>query len=111
MSLFAAGAYAQQVTVEITGVDNDLRQDMLGAITLARQKDRERLTLARVKALFDRASKEIGNVLQAYGYYQPHIDAHLDQAGDANWRARFAIQPGPRTRISEVALRLNGAES
>ena len=107
--LFAAGVHAQQVTVEITGVDNGLRKEMLESVTLARQKERERLTLARVKALFARAGTEISNVLEAHGYYQPHIAAKLSEEEDAHWRAAFHIEPGPRTQVTDISLQLAGA--
>jgi translocation and assembly module TamA len=108
LSLVAAGVHAQQVTVEITGVNDDLRGQMLDSITLARQKERERLTLARVKALYSRASKEIGNILEAHGYYQPHIAAKLTEEEAEHWRAVFHIEPGPRTHVTDVSLQLAG---
>jgi len=95
--------------VEIKGVDEGLREAMLDSITLARQKDRERLTLARVKALYSRASKEIGNVLEAHGYYQPHIAAKLTEEEAEHWRAVFNIDAGPRTHVTDLSLQLVGA--
>jgi translocation and assembly module TamA len=108
LSLFAAGLHAQQVTVEITGVNDDLRGQMLDSITLARQKEPERLTLSRVKALFSRASKEIGHVLETHGYYQPHITTKLSEEEAEHWRAVFHIEPGPRMHVTDVSLRLDG---
>lgn len=108
LSLFSTGLHAQQVTVEITGVSDDLRKEMLDSITLARQKEQERLTLARVKALFSRASKEIGHVLEAHGYYQPHIATKLNEEEAQHWRAAFHIEPGPRTHVTDVSVQLTG---
>ena len=108
LSLFSAGLHAQQVTVEIKGVDEGLREAMLDSVTLARQKDRERLTLARVKALFSRANKEISNVLEAHGYYQPHIAAKLSEEEAEHWLAVFHIETGPRTHVTDVSLQLTG---
>lgn len=111
--LFATGARAQQVSVEITGVDDSLRQDLLGVVTLARQKEQEHLTLARVKALYARAGKQIRHALQAHGYYQPQIKSKLaeqgGEEGKALWRVTFHIDPGPRTRITAMTVALAGA--
>jgi translocation and assembly module TamA len=109
LGLLAAGtARAQQVDVEISGVNNGLRGELMDALTLTRQKEQEHLTLARVKALFGRARKEIRTALEARGYYQAQIQGRLTEREENRWAAAFRVEPGPRTHITNVSLELAG---
>ncbi len=96
--------------VDITGVDNGLKKNLLADITLTRQNKLEKLTLARMKSLFARAKKEIRNSLQARGYYQPEIEAKLSEENEngEHRRASFHIVPGPRMHVTELALEILG---
>ncbi|MEJ2762075.1 MAG: autotransporter assembly complex protein TamA [Gammaproteobacteria bacterium] len=113
LALFAVAVHAEQVSVEISGVNDDLHDDLMKAVTLAHQKDLEHLTLARIKSLYTRAGNEIRKALQAHGYYQPQIGGKLTEEGGekgkTRWRAVFHIDPGQRTLITGISVELTGS--
>lgn len=106
MSLHTAVVYSG-VTVEITGVNETLKQELLTAVSLSRQKDNEYLTPARIKSLYLRSDRELETALQANGYYHAVINTTLEE-NDENWTARYVIQPGDPVRIRDISLEITG---
>lgn len=98
---------AQGITVSIEGVDDDLKAKLMAALTIARQKDTRDLAEARVRQLDQRAQKEIRQVLQASGYYRPHIGADLVWDGQT-WQAHYRLTPGIPVKVHKLDIRIDG---
>lgn len=102
----SAGADAG-IDVRVDGLDGELLTNVnqrLGIRAEARRKD---LDVALVEALHRDAFQDILVALQPFGYYNPVIDGRLD--GEApDWRARYRVEPGPRSVIDSVELRIDG---
>ncbi len=101
------GAAAVTVTVDIRGVEHSLAGELQNAVTLARQKDSERLTPALIKVLFDRAPGELQEALKVRGYYKAKIDSELSHK-NGQWQATFKIDRGPSIRITRLTLEITG---
>lgn len=61
----------------------------------------------RIRRLHAAASNEIRTALQPFGFYEPTIDASLERDGD-DWIARYVVDPGPPTTLTEVDIRIVG---
>jgi translocation and assembly module TamA len=100
-------AYAG-VTVNITGVDDRLRTELLGVLALTRTGSLQHAeTPASIRALYLRSVTEISDLLRAKGYYKHVLTDALRQEGD-NWIADFSITPGPPVVINRLQLELAG---
>ena len=112
-ALLAPNAAAVSLKVEVSGVRGELRanvQAFLGIRALAgnstkasngRSKNGTQLTAPRVRRAHGRATAEIEQALQPFGYYTPTVDASLELKGDV-WLARYDIEPGPRANVGRV---------
>lgn len=104
-------ARAASVTVEITGVEGPVLENVRAYLGIARQdfvEDGETVDPAMIRRLHARAPPEIRNALQPYGYYEPSIDARLQADDEGNWTAHYRIRPGPPVRLVEVDVRVEG---
>lgn len=61
----------------------------------------------RIERLFRDADKDIGEALQALGYYSPSITKSLAWNPDC-WAASFEIEPGEPVLLRDVDVRING---
>lgn len=95
------------VEVIIDGVDKKLKDSLLVALSMERQKDNEKLTAASIQALYKRSPGEIASTLRAFGYYHPDINQTL-QSEDNNWIATYNIETGPPVLLSKVSVRIAG---
>jgi translocation and assembly module TamA len=95
------------VDIELAGVDGPLAAAVTASLSLNRVAQDDQLGAARVRYLHARAPGEIRQALRAFSHFSPDIDAELEQRG-ADWVARYRIDPGPRARISQSLLRVQG---
>ena len=104
--LYSPFAWAQ-VEVSISGVDNKLEGELLSVVTLNRQRERQHITVARVRSLYRRADQEIKMALRARGYYKPVVQSSLDET-EKGWSAKFDIKTGPPVIITKLQIVLEG---
>lgn len=97
--------------VEITGVEDPVRDAIAPLMALYRERERAALSPARRALLHARAPAELARALQAFGYYRTRVESSLEEAA-GGWTARYVIEPGPPLPVDrlELALRGPGAE-
>ena len=94
-----------KITVKgISGEERDNVEARLSILTYVDEEDGE--DLAQIRRLHRQAPDEIRRSLQAYGYYEPVIQAKLE--GDPPVSATYDIDPGPPTLLGDVAVTLSG---
>ncbi len=103
-----APASGIRLKVDISGIEGELLRNARAYLGLEKKKDDPLLSALWIRHLYKKAEEEIRKSLQPFGYYNPAIQSSLEQIADDQWRARFEIQPGPRTRITELDLRWQG---
>jgi translocation and assembly module TamA len=107
--VFCGAAWAGvPVTVQVEGVDGELRDNVLGYLGLEQNRTQEGLSDAQVALLHRRAREEIRDALEPFGHYRATVDASLDRQADGGWLARYRIDPGPRVRFATVEVVLQG---
>ncbi|MFL6712210.1 MAG: autotransporter assembly complex protein TamA [Sulfurifustis sp.] len=99
--------HAANLTVTVEGVSGAQRDNVLAALGIYQERDRNDLSPARIRALHERASAEIKTALQPFGYYRPRIAAHLEQ-DRSGWQARYDIDPGPAVPVTVIDLHVAG---
>jgi translocation and assembly module TamA len=108
--------------LEITGVDDELLQNVRAHLGLSRYVPAASglsLPLSgkagppplpaanEIRGLHRRAADEIRAALQPYGYYAPAISSTLQQQGE-HWIARYAIDPGVPVIVRSVDIAIAG---
>src|SRR3974390_1057204 len=95
------------VDVEIRGVNDELRSNVLVYLSLARYKGRE-LDADTVERLHNRVEREVKEALGPFGYYGPSVESQITERGKGDWRAVIQIDPGTPVMMTSVGVRVSG---
>jgi translocation and assembly module TamA len=99
------------VSVVISGVDQQLEDNVRLFLSIEQQKNSDLLTQGRLQRLNKNAPREISKALQPFGYYKPEIDAKLDKRAGGGWQASYHIDPGPRIPVGVFDFKIEGEVS
>lgn len=100
----ARTAAAARVAVEVEGVRDALRDNVLATLSIASADDP---SSDRVRQLHAQAPGQIALALEPFGYYAPQVASELEQDGD-RFVARYRITPGEQMRLAGVDLQVTG---
>ena len=100
-------AYALDLSIEVTGLEEELEANVRAFLSIEQEKSRETLTPSRLRLIHKRAPGEIEKALQPFGYFKPVVESEL-QKTDKGFAARYRVDPGPAVRLSEVDIQLTG---
>jgi translocation and assembly module TamA len=104
---------ALSLQVKVSGVDENLRKSILAELHIHQATTEPKVTVARIRNLYDLAEKQIIETLQAKGYYDSKVTQELVKtAGETEdkdlWVASFHIDLGKPTKISKVSVIVDG---
>jgi translocation and assembly module TamA len=102
LALCAPAADAARVTVQLDGVDGDLRTAALAAVELEQYEKRE-VSKGQVRRLYRRAERQVKQALEPYGYYNASVDGELVNEGE-NFRAILHVAAGQPVKVSALAI-------
>jgi translocation and assembly module TamA len=107
--LWAPVSYAA-ISIEIVGIDAELRRNVLVFLSLARFQDSRELDEETILRLHDRVEREVAASLRPFGYYESQVRSTLTPGeGTRNWRVRIEITPGRPVMLTDVEFGINGA--
>ncbi len=99
---------AERVDVTVSGVEDELRKNVLASLTIYLHRESERLQANTVKRLHRRAEEDIRSALAPFGYYNPEIKGILSKTKEG-WQAEYVIEKGTPVRVEEVSITVTGA--
>lgn len=97
------------IEIEVSGVNETIEKSIIDGLTIQRQRNSERLSVRLVGRLHQSAQAEIRQTLSVYGYYNPIINADLQQTGERQWLASYQIETGEPVRITALDIDVTGA--
>ena len=97
------------ITVEVHGVDEQLRANVLAYLSFDRYKKRTDLSADTVERLHNRVEREVQSALKPFGYYEPKVESEVKDLGKGEWRVTVDINPGPPVLIDKIDVRVDGA--
>ena len=106
--LLAAGTVGAAVRVEISGVEDALRDNVLALLTLQRERAKEGLSERQIRRYFQRGRDEIRAALEPFGYYDVRVESDL-RVQREQWVAEYRIHPGEPVRFTRIDVQLSGA--
>ena len=97
------------IDVEIHGIDDPLRANVLVYLSFERYKKRTDLSADTVERLHNRVEREVESALKPFGYYEPKVDSEVQDLGHGDWRVTLEIDPGPPVLIEKIDVHVLGA--
>src|SRR6185312_6486429 len=108
MCLAASSLACANIDVEIHGVEEQLRTNVLAYLSFERYKKRSDLSADTVERLHNRIEREVQSALKPFGYYEPKVDSEVKNLGHGEWRVTVDINPGPPVLIDKIDVRVQG---
>src|SRR5579864_6320484 len=109
MCLFACQPVRANVTVELHGVDDELRTNVLAYLSFERYKKTTDLSADTIERLHERVEREVESALRPFGYYEPKVHSDVTDGGKGDWRVTIDIDPGPPVLLDLIDVQVHGA--
>jgi translocation and assembly module TamA len=110
VALFAVPALAD-ITVEVRGVEEDIRNNVLAYLSFERYKKSDDLSPEFVERLQERAEREVRLALRPFGFYEPKVTSEVKRegtGGDQVYRVVITITPGKPIIVDKVEVKVTG---
>ncbi len=105
--LYVPAALAN-VDIDVRGVDEELRANVLAYLSFDRYRKTEALSADVIERLHNRVEREVAAALKPFGYYEPKSHSELHDLGNGNWRVSVEIDPGQPVLMGRVDVRVTG---
>jgi len=96
------------IEIEVKGVDEALRNNVLAYLSFDRYRKSEALSPDTIERLHNRVEREVAAALKPFGYYEPKTKSDLEDLGNGNWRVTVNIEPGQPVLMDRVDVRVTG---
>lgn len=107
--LVAHPARAAGVNVEVRGVDEKLRANVLAYLSFERyRKGGAELDADMVERLHNRVEREVQDALRPYGYFEPQVSSAVTDLGKGEWRVVIDIKPGRPVLVTSIEVKVTG---
>jgi translocation and assembly module TamA len=106
--LLASGPARADIEVDVKGVNEELRRNVLTYLSFERYKKRPNIERDTLDRLLNRVDREVEAALKPFGYYEPQVQANLEDRGRGNWRVRIQIDPGQPVLMENVDVQVHG---
>jgi translocation and assembly module TamA len=93
--------------VRVSGVDDELEDNVRGRLSLSQHPPTETLTEARLAYLIDQAPAEVRRALEPFGYYDAEVTVRPRRTG-AQVRVDVRVRPGEAIRVRERNVVIEG---
>jgi translocation and assembly module TamA len=109
MCLIACPAVRASVSVEVRGVDDAIRANVLVYLSFERYKHTSDLSAETLERLHDRVEREVQSAMRPFGYYDPKVHSELENTAHGDWRVNIDIDPGPPILVDLIDVQVHGA--
>jgi translocation and assembly module TamA len=98
------------VQVEVRGVDEDMRGNVLAYLSFERYKNSDDLSPEFIERLQERSEREVRGALRPFGFYDPTITSEVKREGSGNqeYRVTINITPGKPVIVETVDVKVSG---
>src|SRR6476620_3917624 len=99
------------IDIDVKGVDETLRANVLAYLSFDRYRKSESLTPDTLERLHNRVDREVAAALKPFGYYEPKTMSDIEDLGGGNWRVNVNIDLGQPVLLDHVEVRVLGPGS
>ena len=110
LAQLAAPANAD-VQIEVRGVGEAIRANVLAYLSFERYKNSDDLSLEFVERLQERSEREVRGALRPFGFYDPVVTSEVNRegsGGDQDYRVIINITPGKPVQVETVDVKVTG---
>ena len=110
LAQLAAPANAD-VQVEVRGVGEAIRANVLAYLSFERYKNSDDLSPEFVERLQERSEREVHGALRPFGFYEPIVTSNVTRegsGGEQNYRVVIDITPGRPVQVDKVDVKVSG---
>jgi translocation and assembly module TamA len=110
--LLATPAWAE-IKVEVRGVSEDVRANILAYLSFERYKRSDDLSPEFVERLQERSEREVRAAMRPFGFYEPNITSEVPprQDGDDDYQVFITVVQGEPVLVDKVEVNVTGAGS
>ena len=102
-------AHGAGVDVDVRGVDEALRANVLAYLSFERyRKGGAELSADTVERLHNRVEREVDDALRPFGYYEPKVESSVTEAGHGDWKVVIDITPGTPVVVEHIDVHVDG---
>ena len=94
--------------MEIHGVDEQVRTNVLAYLSFERYKKRTDLSTDIIERLHNLVEREVQSALKPFGYYEPGVESEVKDLGHGEWRVTVDITPGTPILIEKADVKVDG---
>src|SRR5437879_11772102 len=105
--LIACPLARANINVEVRGVNEQLRANVLAYLSAERYK-RTEPSADTIERLHDRLEREVQSALKPFVYYEPQVRSELSNGGHGDWRLPIDINPGTPELIGQIDVQVDG---
>ncbi|MDB6096837.1 MAG: yrdA, partial [Francisellaceae bacterium] len=109
--VFSPLIYSLPLTIQLTGLAEPERLQVLNSLTIYNAKDSQTLTKEQMISFHQLASLEIKEALESLGYYHAVLISTLRPSIHEEWLAEYEITPNKQTHIQNVRISITGPGS
>jgi len=109
MCLVACPLARANVNVDIRGIDEPLRGNVLVYLSFERYKHSTDLSADTLERLHERVEREVQAALKPFGYYGPHVHSGVEDLGHGDWKVTIDVDPGQPVLMDKVDVQVHGA--
>src|SRR5579872_4163725 len=95
-------------TVEIHGVSDTIKANVLVYLSFERYKRTTDLDHETLERLHERVEREVQAAVRPFGYYEPKVHSDLQDLGHGDWRVTIDIDPGPPVLLEQIDVQVHG---
>lgn len=108
LAMCTGSAWAElKLEVRIDGVGEKELENIKAYLEIEKEKADPELGTQWMKRLHRHAPAQIREALQPFGYFSAMVKSSLSQ-GESGWLAHYRVDPGPKTRVAGVNLKVTG---
>jgi translocation and assembly module TamA len=99
------------INVEVLGVEDDVKANVLAYLSFERYKESRELTQDFVERLQERTEREVRAALKPFGYYEANVTSSVKREGtgtDQDYRVVITVAPGQPVVVENVYVRVTG---
>src|ERR1700751_4322220 len=99
---------AASVTVEVHGVEDEVRDNVLAFLSFERyRRGGVDLSADTIERLHNRVEREVDAALRPFGYYEPKVESTVAEQGHGDWRVVINITPGAPVLVDHIDVRVD----
>ena len=105
---WSAAAVGDELRYTVSGVDDALRQNVLGHIETLQLGRKARLAEKDYAEVIANTSRRAREALRPFGYYRPDVSARIERKSESEVVLSLAIKPGPPMIVAAAHIQVIG---